>query len=130
MRCDWTDGGGLRIRQNGPAVVSHPKTGERAFFNQIQLHHPSCLDAETRQSLLSLFREDELPRNVLYGDGTAIPDSVMERIGELYWKLAVSFPWSAGDLIMLDNMLVSHARTPYVGPRKIIVAMGEMQKSS
>jgi len=126
MTCEWTPGGGLRIRQRGPAVIAHPKTGEKAFFNQIQLHHPSCLDAETRSSLAALFREEDLPRNVRYGDGTPIEDSVLERIGELYWKLAISFPWREGDLVMIENMLVSHARTPYVGPRKIIVAMGEM----
>jgi hypothetical protein len=27
---------------------------------------------------------------------------------------------------MLDNMLSAHARKPFVGPRKIVVAMGEM----
>jgi hypothetical protein len=27
---------------------------------------------------------------------------------------------------MLDNMLVAHARDPFVGPRKIVVAMGDM----
>jgi hypothetical protein len=27
---------------------------------------------------------------------------------------------------MLDNMLICHARNPFVGPRKILVAMGEM----
>ncbi len=27
---------------------------------------------------------------------------------------------------MLDNMLAAHARDPYEGPRKIVVAMGAM----
>ena len=27
---------------------------------------------------------------------------------------------------MLNNMMIAHARNPYVGPRKIVVAMGEM----
>lgn len=27
---------------------------------------------------------------------------------------------------MLDNMLTAHGRNPYVGSRKIVVAMGEM----
>ena len=27
---------------------------------------------------------------------------------------------------MVDNMLVAHARNPYAGPRKIVVAMGEL----
>jgi alpha-ketoglutarate-dependent taurine dioxygenase len=39
MTCEWTASGGLRIRQLSPAVVDHPRTGERLFFNQVQLHH-------------------------------------------------------------------------------------------
>ena len=31
-----------------------------------------------------------------------------------------------GDVILLDNMLAAHARDPFEGPRKIVVAMGEM----
>jgi hypothetical protein len=27
--------------------------------------------------------------------------------------------------MMLDNMLVAHARTPFEGPRKVVVAMAE-----
>jgi alpha-ketoglutarate-dependent taurine dioxygenase len=126
MEWEWTAGDGLRLRQRSPAVIRHHGTGEPSFFNQVQLHHPSCLDPETRQSLRSLFKEEGLPRNVLYGDGTPIPDAVMGRLGDLYWKLSVSFPWQEGDFILIDNMLVSHARKPYAGPRKIVVAMGEM----
>jgi len=29
-------------------------------------------------------------------------------------------------VILLDNMLIAHARDPYEGPRKIVVAMGDM----
>jgi alpha-ketoglutarate-dependent taurine dioxygenase len=126
MICEWTAGAGLRIRQNARAVIKHPKTGEMVFFNQVQLHHPYSLDPETRASLRSLFKEDDLPRNVYYGDGTVIEDEVMEKIDRLYWELSVEFPWEEGDLILIENMLVSHARNPFAGPRKIVVAMGEM----
>jgi hypothetical protein len=50
----------------------------------------------------------------------------MRGIGDLYWELAVQFPWREGDVLMLDNMLIAHARNPYAGERKIVVAMGEM----
>jgi alpha-ketoglutarate-dependent taurine dioxygenase len=126
MSCEWKPGDGLRIAQRSRAVLQHPLTREMVFFNQIQLHHPYCLGLEVRASLRSLFNEEDLPRNVYYGDGTAIEDEVMEKIGTLYWKLAVAFPWQEGDLIMIENMLVAHARNPFVGPRKIVVAMGEM----
>ena len=31
-----------------------------------------------------------------------------------------------GDMIMCDNMLVTHARDTFEGPRQIVVAMGQM----
>jgi hypothetical protein len=37
----------------------------------------------------------------------------------------VIFPWQRGDILMLDNMLASHGREPFAGPRKVIVAMAE-----
>jgi alpha-ketoglutarate-dependent taurine dioxygenase len=130
MTCEWTKDDGLRIRQLAQAVARHPKTGEMVFFNQVQLHHPSCLDPAVWASLRSLFAEEDMPRNVYYGDGTPIEEETMETLGKLYWKLAVAFPWQEGDMILLDNMLVAHARNPYVGPRKIGVAMGAMMTAA
>src|SRR5262249_37412837 len=80
MECEWTAGGGLRIRQHGKAVVHHPKTGELIFFNQVQLHHDGCLDPATRQSLQCLLAEEDFPRRVTFGDGTPIPDAVMAHL--------------------------------------------------
>ncbi|MBD2128005.1 non-ribosomal peptide synthetase [Microcoleus sp. ZQ-A2] len=126
MEFEWLENNGLKTRKIRPAVAGHPKTGELVFFNQLQLHHVSCLDSAVRQSLLSLFGEDKLPRNVYYGDGTPIEDSVMEEIGAIYQENKISFYWQKGDILMLDNMLTSHSRNPYVGSRKIVVAMGEL----
>jgi alpha-ketoglutarate-dependent taurine dioxygenase len=126
MTCEWTDGGNLRVKQRCRAVLRHPKTGEMSFFNQVQLHHLHCLDADVRTSLLSIFKPADMPRNVYYGDGSTIEDSVMDHVGEVYEKYAVRFEWQQGDLVSLDNMLTAHARDPYVGPRKIVVALGDM----
>jgi hypothetical protein len=67
---------------------------------------------------------------VYFGDGTPIPDEVVVRIGDLYEELCVEPPWEAGDMIVLDNMLVAHARRPFSGERKILVAMAEMVKAT
>jgi alpha-ketoglutarate-dependent taurine dioxygenase len=130
MQCEWKDGDSLRISQRGPGVTRHPRTGEKIWFNQVQLHHVSCLDPETRESLRSLFAEEDLPRNVYYGDGSVIPDEVVDRISAVFEELCVELPWEKGDLIALDNMLVQHARRPFKGERKILVAMGEMVRES
>ena len=126
MEFEWKAGNNLRTRKIRPAIAKHPKTKEMVFFNQLPLHHISCLDAATRASLLSVFGEENLPRNVYYGDGTPIEDSVMAQIQAVYAQAAVSFPWQAGDILMLDNMLVAHSRNPFIGSRKIVVSMGEM----
>lgn len=113
-------------RQYRSAATTHPKTGEPVFFNQIQLHHVSCLDQEVRDALFALFRPEDLPRNVCYGDGSPIEDETVRRITSLYWEHAMAFLWQAKDILLVDNMLMAHARNPFTGSRKIVVAMGEM----
>jgi amino acid adenylation domain-containing protein len=122
----WKSADRLCTRSVRPAAAKHPQTGAWVWFNQAQHWHVSRLDAKTRESLISLFAEEDLPRNCYYGDGTPIEDSVMDEICAVYRKLEVCFPWEAGDIIMLDNMLTAHGRNPFVGERKLLVALGEM----
>jgi alpha-ketoglutarate-dependent taurine dioxygenase len=123
---EWKQGDELRTRQVCQAIARHPRTGEEVFFNQLQLHHVSCLAPAAYESMRALFREEDYPRNVCYGDGTPLEDSVVSEICDLYRQTAVSFTWQEGDILMLDNMLTAHGRNPYRGARKIVVAMGEM----
>ena len=123
---EWRGENWLRTRAVCPAVAKHPKTGERVWFNQATHWHPSCLTEDLGGSLTALFDEDILPRNVYYGDGSPITGSEMQNICNLYKQAEVSFPWQKGDLLMLDNMLTSHARNPFAGSRQIAVAMGDL----
>jgi len=122
---EWKDATHLRTRQVRPAIATHPITGETVWFNQAHLFHVSSLAPQLRESLLSLVDEKELPRNSYYGDGSAIEDSVLDEIREVYRQSAVAFPWRQGDVLMLDNMLAAHGRMSFTGPRKVLVAMAE-----
>ncbi|ACK67014.1 amino acid adenylation domain protein [Rippkaea orientalis PCC 8801] len=122
----WLSDNGLRTKKVCPAIIEHPITKELVFFNQIQLHHISFLDTDVRQSLLSTFGDEGLPRNVYYGDGSPIEEDVINKITAIYQETSVSFPWQKGDVLMLDNILIAHSRNPYQGKRKIVVAMGEI----
>jgi len=124
--CEWVGADQLRVKQRCRAVLRHPVTGEMSFFNQVQLHHVHCLDPDVRDSLLSIYKREDLPRHVYYGDGCEISDTEMDHVGEIYEKNAVRFTWREGDLVSLDNMLAAHARDSYVGPRKIVVALGDI----
>ena len=123
--CEWKDDGELRTRQICQATARHPRTGDWVWFNQAHLFHISNLQAEVRESLLDLVSEEDLPRNVYYGDGSPIEDSILDEIRGVLEECKISFPWQSGDVMMLDNMLAAHARSPYTGPRKVVVAMAE-----
>jgi alpha-ketoglutarate-dependent taurine dioxygenase len=124
IRFEWTPGGGLRTWQVCDAISAHPRTGQRIWFNQAHLFHPSSLDKRTRQTLHAMYKDEDLPRNATYGDGSAIEESVLEEIREAYSKKTLGgVEWRKGDVLILDNMLVSHGRSPYKGKRKVLTAM-------
>ena len=125
MKHEWKNGVGLRVSQVRPAAASHPKTGEVVWFNQAHLFHVSNMGPAAQESLRALYREEELPSNAYYGDGSPIEVSVLDEIREAYRLAATTFPWRRGDILMLDNMLVAHGRASFVGARRILVAMAE-----
>jgi alpha-ketoglutarate-dependent taurine dioxygenase len=122
---EWRDHGRLRTRQVCQAVARHPRTGRMLWFNQAHLFHVSSLEPGLRTAMLEVFAEEDLPRNTFYGDGAPIETAVLDEIRQVYREVQVAFPWEEGDVLLLDNMAVSHGRTPYRGERKIRVAMTE-----
>lgn len=116
----------LQTRIRAPAVAIHPKSKELVWFNQIQLHHPRMLDAKVYSGLKSMFvTESEFPRYVCFGDGTPISSAMIDEISQALEKHATNIAARNGDVIFNDNMLVSHSRRPYKGPRKVCVALGD-----
>jgi len=120
---EWRPNEGLRTRQTRPAVQLHPQTREMVWFNHVAFWHVSSLEAKVRDAMLAMFREEDLPYNTYYGDGSPIEDSIVAEIREAYRQERLEFRWQAGDILMLDNMLVAHGRNPYSGPRRVLVAM-------
>jgi alpha-ketoglutarate-dependent taurine dioxygenase len=130
MTCEWGGKDEVRMRAVRQATTAHPVTREPVWFNHAHMFHCSNLEPQVRRALLADFKETELPRNAFYGDGAPIEDSVLDEIRGLYRDAAVKFPWRRGDLLMLDNFLASHGREPFIGPRKILVAMAEVFRSN
>jgi alpha-ketoglutarate-dependent taurine dioxygenase len=126
MQFEWKPDGGLRTRAVRPAVIRHPRTGEWVWFNQAQHWHVSCLDPATREALVGIFSEEDLPRNCYFGDGARIDDAVMDEILGVYRRLEVVTPWREGDVLIIDNLLAAHGRNSFEGERRLLVAMGEM----
>jgi alpha-ketoglutarate-dependent taurine dioxygenase len=120
---EWLGRDRLRTRQVCQAAVVHPITGAWVWFNQAHLFHISSLEPSVQAALSSTYEASEYPRNAYYGDGSVIEDEVLESVREAYRQETTIFSWQAGDVLMLDNMLMAHGRQPFMGQRKVVVAM-------
>lgn len=124
---DWkwrTDGPELTTQQACQATTHHPITGDEVWFNQAHLFHISSLSKDDAASLISELGDDKLTRNSFYGDGSNLNEEYLNQIRNAYDQATIKFPWQQGDIMVLDNVLMAHGRTPYQGDRKIAVAMG------
>lgn len=129
IACEWKADGELRTYQICQATARHPRTHEMVWFNQAHLFHISALEPALRETLLDIVAEEDLPRNVYYGDGKPIEDAILDEVRAVLDAHKVAFPWQQGDVLMLDNMLTAHAREPFKGPRRVVVAMAEAHQA-
>lgn len=121
---EWKADGSLRSAEIVDPIVSHPVTGEQVFFSQAHMWHVSSLDPKTRAALLKMMREEDLYHHCTFGDGSPIPESDLDVIRGALGDATVMFPWAKHDVLLLDNVLVAHGRSPFKGERRILVAMG------
>jgi hypothetical protein len=125
IQFEWIGTDSLRTRQVRDPVLRHPLTGELSWFNHITFFNIATLDERIRESLLSICDIEDLPHNTYYGDGTPIEASVMEELQRAYRSETVVWKWERGDLIVIDNLLTSHARKSYKGERSIMLAQAD-----
>jgi alpha-ketoglutarate-dependent taurine dioxygenase len=119
----WTARGGLRLSQIRPAIISHPLTGERVWFNQADGFHPSNLDEENYETPAATMSEDEFRLNVFFGDGSPIDLETLRHVRAVLRNETIPHRWQAGDVLILDNILAAHGRMPFTGARKIALEM-------
>lgn len=120
----WTERG-LRTTSRRPAVIEHPARGEICWFNQADLWHAS-FDAVKEQETGAPSEPasgERLGSHACYGDGSEIPTEDLEAVRAAYHASEVVSAWRAGDLMIIDNVLVMHGRKPFLGKRRVLVAM-------
>ncbi|MFE7283918.1 TauD/TfdA family dioxygenase [Streptomyces noursei] len=121
---DWQPDGTLHTRQRRSAVVRHPVSGRRCWFNQIAFLNEWTIAPEIREYLVDTYGADGLPFNTRYGNGDPIEPDVVELLNAAYQDHTVREPWRAGDLLLVDNVRTAHSREPFDGPREVLVGMG------
>ena len=140
----WLPDDKLRLVNERPSMQVHPDTGEKVWFNHLQVFHREAAAIEYQHiykrrndfyslkymlalNTITLFKrifkkpEDEA-MHMIFADGTEIPKSYVKHVEQVIWDNLVANPWKLGDVLMIDNFSTSHGRLPYKGPRDILVA--------
>ncbi|MFG2527052.1 amino acid adenylation domain-containing protein [Streptomyces sp. NPDC048516] len=125
IECAWQPDGGLRTRQRRSAVVRHPVSGRRCWFNQIAFLNEWTMAPEVREYLIDEYGADGLPFNTRYGNGDPLTEDTVQLLNKVYEAHTVRRPWQAGDLLLVDNVRTAHSREPFEGPREVVVAMAD-----
>ncbi len=125
IRFEWQGDGALRTWQQRSAVVCHPMTGRRCWFNQVAFLSEWTMAPELRDYLVEVCGEDGLPFATRFGDGEPIGPDIVQAINEAYEAHTIREAWQAGDLLLVDNIRTAHGREPFEGPREVLVALAD-----
>ena len=120
---EWQPDGELRTRQRRSAVVAHPTTGRRCWFNQVAFLSEWTMDPDVHEYLVEVYGEEGLPFNTRFGNGDPIGEDVVQLLNEVYEAHTAREPWQAGDLMLVDNIRMAHSREAFEGQREVLVGM-------
>jgi alpha-ketoglutarate-dependent taurine dioxygenase len=125
IELEWQPDGALRTRQRRSAIVRHPLTGQRCWFNQVAFLNAWTMDPEVREYLVDMYGDEGLPFDTRLGNGDRIGADVVQAIQSAYEASSAREPWQAGDLLLVDNLRTAHGREPFEGTRELVVAMAD-----
>jgi len=125
-KVQWDREEGAKISNILPAFRQHPETEERLWFNQVSTFLSSPRSSGLLRWLgyhIAYPNPFRRPFHATLGDGQPITLHQLNQVHQAIDAATVKFQWQRGDLLLVDNYLITHGRMPYKGNRRILVAI-------
>jgi alpha-ketoglutarate-dependent taurine dioxygenase len=132
-RFEWMEDGSMQLWQEvRPTTRLHPRSGDEVWFNQVHIFSPASAlkwareDGRTEAADRLARALEEAPQlldHMRYGDGTEIEEADVLHIYDVLTANARPVKWQAGDVLILDNILVAHGRRKFAGDRSVLTAL-------
>jgi alpha-ketoglutarate-dependent taurine dioxygenase len=134
-RAQWRADDTLQLWQDIlPAIKAHPTTGALLWCNQAHFFAPACMLAWAREDgrmaehdaiAQARTANPDMLDDVFFGNGEPVPDEDALHVYRVLRALERPIRLQRGDLLMLDNLILAHGRTPFTGARSILVALAD-----
>ncbi|MEO1525988.1 MAG: TauD/TfdA family dioxygenase [Planctomycetota bacterium] len=113
---EWLAEDCLRATTPQLPAVMEVAPGQKTFFNQLIAAYCGWKDARNDPS-----------DAIRHGDGSKLDADAVRVAIELSEELTYDHQWCPGDIVLIDNTVAMHARRPFVGTRKVVASLAEMQ---
>ncbi|TQD73735.1 hypothetical protein C1H46_040733 [Malus baccata] len=112
MKLEWLDDGVKSIMRPIPAIKYNSTTQRKIWFNSMVAAYTRWKEA----------RNDPV-KAVTFGDGSPLPADIIHDCLKVLEEESVAFPWSRGDVLVLDNLAVLHSRKSFTPPRRVLSSL-------
>jgi len=113
----WTDDGCLRASTPVLPAVRETADGRKVFFNQLIAAFKGWKDSRNDPS-----------KAITFGDDTPLARDTVLAVADMADNLRFDLPWQAGDLAVVDNVVVMHGRRTFEGKRKVLASLAEARR--
>ena len=127
----WHEDGSLTTRTVLSNFKTHPVTGEKiihtvAFGNTDDYNKIAGADDAAAKAFTEYIESQKIKSGSHLSDGSVMPKAERDLIMSTYERHEISWPWQAGDIMLLDNLLAGHGRYAYSGgQREVVVGLLE-----
>jgi hypothetical protein len=129
----WLKNNSVQLSQEiRPATKVHAKTGDEVWFNQTHFYAPVAAmkwasqdgrHDDCRRIDWARSHNPEMLDQMLHGDGAPIAEADALHIFDVFAEAAIPVLWQRSDVMLMDNTLIAHGRTPFTGDRRILAAL-------
>ncbi|KAL2065863.1 hypothetical protein VTL71DRAFT_3533 [Oculimacula yallundae] len=124
----WTENGDCDITHRVPGIRIHPTRNMPSYFNAMANRWAYANKYNTWKPPHIAVKEDGKEQTFwppLFAgteEDEVIPKQWMDKADEIQNELSSNVAWEAGDVMVIDNFAVQHARLPWTGDRKVLAS--------
>ncbi|EEF46381.1 clavaminate synthase-like protein At3g21360 [Ricinus communis] len=113
MKLEWLEDGGVKtIMGPIPAIKYDKLRNRKIWFNSMVAAYTGWKD----------MRNDPV-KAVTFGDGKPLPGDIIYDCLKILEEESIAIPWQKGDILLIDNWAVLHARKSFTPPRRVLASL-------